>query len=66
MKQPILTIIFRGLGLRISAAEKKAWDPRVHVMFQPKAWVDRALGQRWVKEVVKPYATSLGEPKPSP
>ena len=36
-------LVFRGKGLRISAAERAAYDPRVKVFFQPKAWVDKAI-----------------------
>lgn len=59
MKQPKLTIIFKGQGLKISTAERKAWDPRVHVMFQQKAWVDRATAMRWADEVMAPYVKDL-------
>ena len=38
--QPKPGAVFRGKGTRISAVEKAAWDERVHVMFQEKAWVD--------------------------
>ena len=38
--QPKIGVIFRGQGLRISAEEKAAWHPDVHVRFQPKAWAD--------------------------
>ena len=41
MDQPKAAIVFRGLGLRISAAERAELDPRVVVVFQKKAWVDR-------------------------
>ena len=39
--QPKPTIIFRGLGKKISMVEQAAWDTRVHIMFQQKAWADR-------------------------
>ncbi len=39
--QPRCTIVFRGKGLRIKKSEKEQWDPRVEVLFQAKAWVDR-------------------------
>ncbi|KAL3903279.1 MAG: hypothetical protein SGPRY_011741, partial [Prymnesium sp.] len=38
--QPKIGIIFRGQGLRISAEEKAARHPDVHVRFQHKAWAD--------------------------
>lgn len=50
-RQPIAkgAIIFRGQGLRISLAEKAAWDKRVDVYFQPKAWVDRDIACSWLE-----------------
>jgi len=41
--QPKPILVFRGLGKRISKAERLCWDPRVSVLFQKKAWVDRAV-----------------------
>ena len=41
--QPKLTILFRGRGQRVSAAERAAWHPDVHVRFQKKAWADEAV-----------------------
>ena len=38
-----------------SGVEKAAWDPRVEVLFQPKAWVDRATAEKWVDVVIKPF-----------
>lgn len=35
--------------MRISAAERAAWDPRVVVLFQPKAWVDRNVAVQIAK-----------------
>ena len=46
-KQPRLTIIFRGKGMRITPEEKAAWDSRIHVTFQPKAWADTAWCVSW-------------------
>ena len=40
-KQPCVALVYRGKGIRISAAEKEAYHPRVRVYWQPKAWVDR-------------------------
>ena len=34
------TVIIRGQGKRLSPKEKRSWDSRVNVMFQPKAWCD--------------------------
>ena len=36
--QPWPEICFRGQGIRITQKEKDAWEPGVHVRFQPKAW----------------------------
>ena len=36
--QPWPKICFRGQGIRITQKEKDAWEPGVHVRFQPKAW----------------------------
>ncbi len=52
-------IIFRGTGQRVSAVEKRAYDPRVVVQFQPKAWMDRAVALDWIERVWKPLKESL-------
>jgi hypothetical protein len=44
--QPKPILVFRGLGKRISRSESCAWDPRVHVLFQKSAWVDRTTALR--------------------
>ena len=36
-------LVFHGKGLWIIPAEKKQWDRRVKVTFQPKAWCDEAI-----------------------
>lgn len=41
--QPRMGVTFRGLGKKISAQERAAWHPDVHVRFQKKAWADDAL-----------------------
>ena len=43
------TIIFRRQGKRISPNEKRSWDRRVNVMFQPKAWWDENVMKVWVE-----------------
>jgi len=53
--QPKMTIIFRGQGKRISAEERASWDPRVHVMFQKKAWVDGPTHIDWLEAVLSPF-----------
>lgn len=47
MKQPRLTIIFRGQGKRLTQEERELWDKRVHVTFQPKAWADSDWCVEW-------------------
>ena len=54
-RQVKVMLIFRGQGKRISAQEKAAWDPRVHVEFQPNAWVDGNMVETYVKRVFKPF-----------
>ena len=56
-------LIFHGQGKRISAQEKAAWDPRVHVEFQPSAWVDSNMVKTYVAKVLKPFldANGIGE-----
>ena len=36
-------VIFRGKGLRTTRKEQEAWDRRVQVAFQPKAWSDESM-----------------------
>lgn len=48
------TIIFRGQGQRITQVEKRLWDPRVTVMWQPKAWADREFSNAWAREHLCP------------
>ena len=45
--QPKMTIVFRGQGIRITAAEKKGWHPDVNVRFQPKAWYDTEMCEQY-------------------
>ena len=54
-QQPKITVVFREKGLRISSMEKNSWDPRVNVMFQEKAWVDRTTCNEWAKKYFVPY-----------
>ena len=61
-KQPKPTIIFRGLGVRISELEKASWDERVHVMFQKKAWADRSFTLDWCDQVWLPDIRENMEP----
>ena len=41
-------MIFRGKGKRIRPDEKKTWNKRVKVYFQPKAWYDKSILKQWV------------------
>ena len=43
-------VIFRGKGLRITRKEQEAWDRRVQVAFQPKAWCDESMIRKWISE----------------
>ena len=44
------TIIFRGLGKRISPEEKKNWNRRINVYFQTKAWCDESVMKQWTND----------------
>ena len=50
-----LVIVFRGTGARISKEERAQLDPRVHVVFQPKAWVDKPVMDVILHKVLKPF-----------
>lgn len=41
-------VIFRGKGVRIRLEERKAWDKRVNVYFQPSAWCDEKVMKDWI------------------
>ena len=43
-------LIFHGKWLQINPAEKKQWDRRIKVSFQPKAWCDETIMKKWVEE----------------
>ena len=61
--QPKPGAVFRGKGTRISAVEKAAWDERVHVMFQEKAWVDRKTNDKYCTEILCPYMAEKHPPE---
>jgi hypothetical protein len=42
-------LVFRGKGKRISAAEQAAYHPRIAVIWQDKAWVDRRVALETVE-----------------
>jgi hypothetical protein len=48
-KQPRGVLVFRGKGKRISAAEQAAYHPRIAVIWQDKAWVDRRVALETVE-----------------
>jgi hypothetical protein len=52
-------LVFRGTGKRISAAEKAQYHPRIHVDFQPKAWVDGPVLWKWSDEYVCCHGCNL-------
>ena len=54
-EQPRIAIIFRGQGLRISAVEKKTWDPDVDVYFQKNAWADTVFYLEWAERTFEPF-----------
>ena len=43
-------VIFRGKSLRITRKEQEAWDLRLQVAFQPKAWCDESIMKKWISE----------------
>lgn len=53
-QQPKPALIFRGQGLRISSAEKAAYDSRVDVYWQPKAWADTKFTVAYVERTLAP------------
>jgi hypothetical protein len=53
-----LGLIFRGMG-KVASAEKAAYDPRVCVQFQRKAWMDRPAGLEWIQRVWEPLVKKL-------
>ena len=67
--QPPLTLILRGQGLRIKAAERERYDTlmaagKVHITWQKKAWADDAWCLAWAEEhwprIIDQYRTVLG------
>ena len=43
-------VIFCGKGLRITHKKQEAWDCRVQVAFQPKAWCDESMMKKWISK----------------
>lgn len=57
-------LIFRGQGKRISKKEKEAYDKRVVIKFQKKAWCDEAIMKSWVAEMWRrPLSPEAQKPK---
>lgn len=57
-------LIFRGKGLRISQAERKEYDKRVHVKFQENAWCDESMMRYWVSDMWRqPLTPEAQKPK---
>lgn len=57
-KQPRLCVIFRGERqgkLATEEREKKKYDQRVDVLFQPKAWADREACCEWITRSFSPF-----------
>jgi hypothetical protein len=54
MPQPPLTLIFRGKG-NVKETEKMAYDSRIKVLWQSKAWMDRKTNLEWVSTVLTDY-----------
>lgn len=61
--QPRAGIVFRGQGLRLSRVERAAWDPRIDVFWQSKAWVDRKVAAEWAERTFKPAVAAAIEAK---
>ena len=53
-------ILFRGTGCHISKQERNAWNSRVQVYFQKKAWCDETVMNRWINEMWESAIRSLG------
>ena len=46
--RPLFT--FHGKGLRTTRKEQEAWNHRVQVAFEPKAWCDESMMKKWTWE----------------
>ena len=55
------TLIFRGLGKRISKDEEAAYDKDVDVLFQANAWADTKVSENWVKSTLAKAVQNLDE-----
>jgi hypothetical protein len=52
VKQPFISVIFKGTGQRISQEERNAYAKDVFVDFQPKAWTDSRTLERWSDQFI--------------
>ena len=59
--QPPLSLIFRGKGT-VSTAETAAYDSRIKVFWQPKAWADADFVCDWCEEVLNPFIQEVTGP----
>ena len=50
--QPPVTLIFRGADRKYYRNEIAEYDPRIHILFQKKAWADRPTSEAWVCQVL--------------
>jgi hypothetical protein len=53
-------VLFRGQGLRLRQTERDAWDKRVEVIFQKKAWMDDATALVYADKVLLPEFADRG------
>jgi len=48
-------LIFRGADRKYYRNEIAEYDPRIHILFQKKAWADRPTSETWVRQVLHPH-----------
>jgi hypothetical protein len=63
--QPKICLVFRGKGGQYYDEERTKYDPRVHVMFQHKAWFDDALCLEYAN-IILPNELNGKHSKPFP
>jgi len=56
-----IDLVAKGKGLRITNAEKEAWDSRVQFFWQKNAWVDSIVMQELAKRFVGYKNKKFGE-----
>eukprot|EP00918_Siedleckia_nematoides_P055720 GHVU01121604.1.p1 GENE.GHVU01121604.1~~GHVU01121604.1.p1 ORF type:complete len:624 (-),score=76.37 GHVU01121604.1:235-2106(-) len=57
-----MTVLFRGTGVRVTLAERRAYNPDVRVHFQKKAYYDNIECRRWVCDDLPAHLA--GQPSP--